>query len=105
MSAGEPAYSCSSSFVTTAMVARGVPNSGAAHELGTPLATMAVVTKELEHEYAGSPALIEKTTLLRQQIDRCKNTLSVLSDKAGQAKAESGCSFAVDQYLENVLSQ
>src|SRR3990172_7919558 len=87
------------------LVALGTLATGAAHELGTPLATMAVVTKELEHEYAGSPALIEKITLLRQQIDRCKNTLSVLSDQAGQAKAESGRSFAVDHYLDNVLSQ
>lgn len=87
------------------LVALGTMATGAAHELGTPLATMAVITKELEHDYADSPALIDKARLLRQQIDRCKNTLSVLSDKAGQTRMESGGSYAIDQYLENVLLQ
>ena len=87
------------------LVALGTLAAGAAHELGTPLATMAVMAKELEHDYADSPALIDKAKLLRQQIDRCKDTLSILSDKAGQAKMERGCSYAIDQYLENVLYQ
>jgi len=87
------------------LVALGTLATGAAHELGTPLATMAVLAKEMEHANADSPALVEKIKLLRDQIDRCKATLAVLSDRAGQAKAESGCSYAVDQYLDDVLSQ
>jgi len=87
------------------LVALGTMATGAAHELGTPLATMAVITKELEHDYTDSPVLLDKVKLLRQQIDRCKNTLAVLSDKAGQKKAESGGSYAIDQYLDNVMSQ
>lgn len=87
------------------LVALGTLATGAAHELGTPLATMAVIAKELEYDNPDSPALIDKIRLLRQQIDRCKNSLSVLSDKAGQTKAESGGSYSIDQYLENVLMQ
>jgi len=85
------------------LVALGTIATGAAHELGTPLATMAVITKDLEHDYAGTPTLIDKVKLLRQQIDRCKDTLSILSEKTGQIKADSGCSYTIDQYLENVL--
>jgi two-component system, sensor histidine kinase RegB len=87
------------------LVALGTMATGAAHELGTPLATMAVITKELEHDYSDSPALVGKVKLLRQQIDRCKDTLSVLSEKTGQIKADSGCSYTIDQYLEKVLFQ
>ena len=87
------------------LVALGTLATGAAHELGTPLATMAVIARELEYDNPDSPTLIDKVKLLRQQIDRCKNTLSILSDKAGQTKAESGCSYSIDQYLENVLTQ
>src|SRR3989344_178185 len=37
------------------IVALGRPAAGAAHELGTPLATMAAVTKEMEHEVGAAP--------------------------------------------------
>ncbi len=87
------------------LISLGTLATGAAHELGTPLATMAVLTKEIERNHAYSPALVEKIRLLRSQVDRCKDTLAVLSDRAGQAKAESGGSYAIDQYLDNILMQ
>jgi len=87
------------------LVALGTLATGAAHELGTPLATMAIISKDMVHDNTDSPALIEKIKLLRAQIDRCKDTLAILSDRAGQAKAESGCSYAIDQYLDDVLTQ
>lgn len=49
--------------------------AGAAHELGTPLATIAVVAKELELAIAKLPAsldLIEDAQLIRQECDRCR---------------------------------
>lgn len=49
--------------------------AGAAHELGTPLATIALVAKELELAIAkqpGSEDLIEDARLIRQECDRCR---------------------------------
>lgn len=49
--------------------------AGAAHELGTPLATIAVVAKELELAIAklpASPDLIEDAQLIRQECNRCR---------------------------------
>ncbi len=48
--------------------------AGAAHELSTPLATMAVITGEIVREYpqAGYPALHRDLGILRDQIARCK---------------------------------
>ncbi len=49
--------------------------AGAAHELGTPLATIAVVAKDLELAIAKLPAtpdLIEDAQLIRQECNRCR---------------------------------
>ncbi|MDX1982644.1 MAG: ATP-binding protein [Bryobacteraceae bacterium] len=56
--------------------------AGAAHELSTPLGTIAVVAKELEH-YATrtSPngAIAEDSRLIRQEVDRCGGILRRMS--------------------------
>jgi len=87
------------------LVALGALAVGAAHELGTPLGTMAVVLKELEHEYATQPALVKELRLLRDQVTRCKNTLSHMLSSTEQARAESGYSIALDSYLADLLAQ
>jgi two-component system sensor histidine kinase RegB len=87
------------------MVALGTLAAGAAHELGTPLGTMAVVTKEMEQEYSQQPDLVEKIEILRSQVDRCKTTLGQISASAGQMKAESGRSENVKRYLQQCLAR
>jgi two-component system, sensor histidine kinase RegB len=53
--------------------------AAAAHELGTPLSTIAVVTKELAREVpAGSP-LAEDVALLQSQAERCREILGKLT--------------------------
>lgn len=49
--------------------------AGTAHELRTPLSTMAVTVDEIAHEY---PQLKEETALLTQQIARCEEVLHKL---------------------------
>ena len=78
------------------IVALGTLAAGAAHELGTPLATMAVVTTELQQEYAGEPALVEDLRLLRQQVDNCKHILSDMLAAAGQGRAEDAAAQPLD---------
>lgn len=49
--------------------------AGAAHELGTPLGTIAVVAKELELEasrISGAESLSEDALLIRREVDRCR---------------------------------
>ncbi|MDQ0314001.1 ActS/PrrB/RegB family redox-sensitive histidine kinase [Amorphus orientalis] len=58
--------------------------AAAAHELGTPLATIALVSKELEREIeAGSPHA-EDVRLLRTQTDRCRDILRKLTTLANE---------------------
>lgn len=89
------------------LVALGTLATGAAHELGTPLGTMAILTAELEQEYIDNSHsdLHRKLGILRKQIDRCKEALSVLSASAGAARAESGHRMPVGAYLSQVLNE
>jgi two-component system sensor histidine kinase RegB len=89
------------------LVALGTLAAGAAHELGTPLGTMAILAAELEQEYAdaGHDDLHRKLGILRKQVDRCKEALSVISASAGAGRAESGHRMAVRQYLDAVVEE
>ncbi|MBS0240887.1 MAG: ActS/PrrB/RegB family redox-sensitive histidine kinase [Proteobacteria bacterium] len=58
--------------------------AAAAHELGTPLATIALVTKELERTGDRWPDLKEDITLLRSQAERCRDILRKLTRRPGE---------------------
>ncbi len=62
--------------------------AAAAHELGTPLATIALVTKELEREAANAsdmaPHVAEDIALLRSQAERCREILRKLTRSPGE---------------------
>lgn len=61
--------------------------AAAAHELGTPLGTIAVVTHEMERELpAGSP-LADDVALLRSQSERCRDILRKLSSMGSDPDA------------------
>jgi two-component system sensor histidine kinase RegB len=49
--------------------------AAAAHELGTPLATIKLVSAELMQELADQPELLEDARLIRDQADRCRDIL------------------------------
>ena len=86
------------------LVAMGTLATGAAHELGTPLATMAIITKELERQ-AADESIKRKVHIMRTQIDRCKQALSVISASAGEARAESGSLIKAGRFLERILTE
>jgi two-component system sensor histidine kinase RegB len=59
--------------------------AAAAHELGTPLATISLVTKELEREAVRLPAEVrEDVTLLRAQAERCREILRKLTRRPSE---------------------
>jgi two-component system sensor histidine kinase RegB len=89
------------------VVALGTLAASAAHDMGTPLGTIAIVTHELEQEYPDHrfPDLHEKLLLMQQQIDRCKIALSVMSASAGEMRAESGSVMLLTDYIDEVISQ
>ncbi len=52
--------------------------AAAAHELGTPLATILLVAKEMERELEPGSPLAEDVALLRSQTERCRQILGQL---------------------------
>lgn len=55
--------------------------AAAAHELGTPLSTIYLVSKELERDLGEDSPHIEDVRLLRTQADRCREILRTLTRK------------------------
>lgn len=86
------------------LVALGTLAAGAAHELGTPLATMAVVTRELERNQ-WPEATQRKLRILKDQIARCKAALSTLSASAGEVRAEGGGLMPVARFIEELVAR
>jgi len=83
----------------------GAMAAGAAHELGTPLATMAVVSHELECDFSDNEEITAQTALLKNELARCKQVLSQLSVSAGQLRAEGGRKLGFDAYMREVSTQ
>jgi len=59
----------------------GALAAAAAHELGTPLGTIAVVARELERDMGPAAKWVDDVRLLRSQAERCREILSQLSQQ------------------------
>jgi two-component system sensor histidine kinase RegB len=87
------------------MLALGALAAATAHELGTPLATMAVLAGELHDAHAAKPELADDLALLRREIARCKEILSSLAASAGQMRGEGASSVALDAFLDQTVQR
>ena len=76
--------------------------AGAAHELATPLATIAVVARELELQ-ASDDGLVEDAQAIREQVQRCKDVLARLAYDAGQVTGEQPNSVPLGSLLREAL--
>ena len=81
--------------------------AGAAHELSTPLATMALVTTELAEEYPRErdPELHARLELLRGQIRKCKESLSVISAAGGADRAAEARHETAEGFVRKAVSE
>lgn len=88
--------------------ALGTLAAGAAHELSTPLATIAVVAKEVQRELETGdiPTEIkEDIGLIRSELDRCRTILDQMSTDAGQATGEPIVVISAEMLLEEVIQR
>ncbi len=84
------------------VLALGTLAAGAAHELGTPLSTLAVLLKDARPD---EPLGERQLGTLRDQVGRCKEILSSLTAQAGVARAESGDAVALDVWLREIVDK
>ena len=87
------------------VIALGSLAAGAAHELGTPLATMAILAGELGRNADLSTEAREDLALLREQVEHCKGIITSLAARAGQSRAEGGGAITLDRWLEQVIAR
>ena len=87
------------------IIALGAMAAGAAHELGTPLSTIAVISQDLQLDYGGDPKLAENLKIMRTQVDQCKRILSELLASTGTARAESGMVLPFDKHMRRILDK
>ncbi len=78
--------------------------AGAAHELSTPLGTVALAAKELERALtkADSPELASDAKLIREQVGRCRSILDTMAQGAGTV-GESVSSSTVRELIDETL--
>jgi two-component system sensor histidine kinase RegB len=85
------------------IVALGTQAAGAAHELGTPLSTMAVVIGELQHDAAARPEWLDGLSILDEQVRGCKRILDKILANAQHDGADS--LQAADNLVKEVLDE
>ncbi len=77
--------------------------AAAAHELGTPLATIALVTKELELDMPPGSPHRDDVLLLKSQVKRCRDILAKLtslSDEGDHPLARQPLSHLIDEVVD-----
>ena len=82
--------------------------AGAAHEMATPLATIAIAAKELEHEARSRPSqdpIVEDARLIRSEVDRCRGILERMSARGAEPRGEAPTAINAEQLLEKVRGE
>jgi len=81
--------------------------AGAAHELATPLSTIAVVAKELLRAVPADVSREVTTDLqmIRDQVARCRDILDRMSANAGETAGEPLSSFTVGSWVNAAMNE
>ena len=92
--------------------ALGTLAAGAAHELATPLSTIAVVARDVEKaidenppNFPGADEVIEDVHLIRSQLDRCRKILDRMASHAGETVGEAFTQIDMAGLAEAVLGE
>lgn len=82
--------------------------AGAAHELGTPLSTIAVVARELERysaSLADNDAVLADARLIRSEVDRCRRILERMSAQSAEPMGEVPTRVRLRDLFAEVIEQ
>lgn len=87
------------------IVRMGLFASGAAHELGTPLGTLAVILADWRRmpAIAGDPQLATEVEEMQAEVQRCKTIVSDILHSAGQPRGEAMERMAAAAFLDAVV--
>lgn len=88
--------------------ALGTLAAGAAHELASPLSTIAVVAKELERRLTMEDATeddLADARLVRDEVARCRRILDRMTLESGESAGEALVDLSVSELCEDILSE
>jgi two-component system sensor histidine kinase RegB len=88
------------------IIRMGLLASGAAHELGTPLSTLAVILGDWLHlpHFTSDPELLEEVSDMEVQVRRCKAIVSSILLSAGGARSESSEATTVHDFFDDLVA-
>ena len=89
------------------IVRMGLLASGAAHELGTPLSTLAVILGDWHHlpHFTSDPELLQDVTEMQAQVARCKTIVSGILLSAGEARGDAPVETTVAGFLSDLVAE
>lgn len=89
------------------IVRMGLLASGAAHELGTPLASLSVILGDWRRMpvIAGNPELLEEVGEMQAAVKRCKSILTGVLLSAGEARGEAPAVTTVTTFFNALVNE
>jgi two-component system sensor histidine kinase RegB len=87
------------------IVRMGLLASGAAHELGTPLATLSVILGDWRRMavFRDDPELLQEIGDMQAEVQRCKTIVTGILLSAGEARGESPAVTTVTAFLDELV--
>ena len=89
------------------IVRMGLLASGAAHKLGTPLATLSVILGDWRRmpEFTRNAELQDEITEMQAQLKRCKTIVSGILLSAGETRGESAVRTTIKAFLDSLVRE
>lgn len=89
------------------IVRMGLLASGAAHELGTPLSTLAVILGDWQHmpQIAKDRELMDDLHEMEHQVQRCKSIVTGVLMSAGETRGDAPETTTLVTFMERVIQQ
>ena len=89
------------------IVRMGLLASGAAHELGTPLSTLAVILGDWQHlpHFTSDPELLNDVVEMQAQILRCKAIVTGILQSAGETRGEAPRETTLRAFIDEMVDE
>lgn len=89
------------------IIRMGLLASGAAHELGTPLASLSVILNDWRRmpAIASDPAIADDFAEMEASVQRCKSIVTDILVSAGQARGEGSAPTTLKSFLATLVDE
>lgn len=89
------------------IVRMGLLASGAAHELGTPMNTMAVILGDWQRMplFREHPELLQEISDMETEVQRCKAIITGILRSAGEARGEAPAITTTRRFIEDTVTE